>query len=522
MRLPLARVATRRRAGGRRDFLDTPHQPAAFPSSAYPFLHPPFPFFPLHPMSQLLGSISHWRQLLTTGAISPTELVEEIARRIDARNGELNAYISYDKERALAEAAKADLSKPLGGIPIAIKDNICVCGEPARCASRILGNFISPYDATAVTRLRDAGAIPFGRTNMDEFAMGSAGKNSAYGATHNPVSTDRVPGGSSSGSAAAVAGGLAIAALGSDTGGSIRQPASHCGIVGVKPTYGRISRYGLVAFASSLDQIGPLTQNVDDAALLLEALCGHDPHDSTSNRCDPPDLCSTLDAGVEGLRIGIPAEYRSEGNDPAVRAAVEQSLNTLSKLGAEIVEISLPHTEAAIATYYIIACAEASSNLSRFDGIRYGYRSPDAAGLDDLYSKTRAAGFGPEVKRRVILGTYVLSSGYYDAYYNRAAKVRRLVARDFEQAFERVDLILGPTAPTPAPKLDDGGQTPLQIYLADVYTVPANLAGLPAISLPCPQPGALPTGIQLLAPHHGEALMLRAAKALEQALDAED
>lgn len=468
-------------------------------------------------MTQPFGSVTHWRQQLLAGTVSPVELVQELSRRIEQENPRLNAYISHDTERALAEAARADLSKPLGGIPIAVKDNICVQGEPTRCASRMLANYISPYDATAVAKLRAAGAIPFGRTNMDEFAMGSTGKNSAFGLTRNPADPERVPGGSSSGSAAAVGGGIALAALGSDTGGSIRQPASHCGVVGLKPTYGRISRYGLVAFASSLDQIGPLTQDVQDAALILNALCGHDPKDSTSNPGDCPDFCAELGRDIAGLRIGIPREYLNEGNDPTVKGALERSISELTRLGAELVDISLPHTEAVIATYYIIACAEASSNLSRFDGIRYGYRAAETNGLDDLYSKTRATGFGPEVKRRIILGTYVLSSGFYDAYYTRAQKVRSLVARDFSNAFGRVDLILGPTAPTPAPLIDSEHQSPLQTYLSDVYTVPANLAGLPGISLPCPQEGCLPAGIQLLAPVNGEPLMLRAAYALEAA-----
>ncbi len=464
------------------------------------------------------GSITHWRQQLSSGALSPTELVEEVSRAIEQQNPGINAYLSWDKEAALAAAKTADLSKPLGGIPIAIKDNICMKGEPTRCASRMLENFRSPYDATAVTRLRAAGAIPFGRTNMDEFAMGSAGENSAFGATLNPANPAHAPGGSSSGSAAAVAGGMAIAALGSDTGGSIRQPASHCGIVGLKPTYGRISRYGLVAFASSLDQIGPLTQNVEDAATLLNALCGHDAMDSTSASEPVEDFTAGLGRSIAGCRIGLPKEYLSSGNAPAVAAALEQSVKALTSLGAEVVEVSLPHAEAVVAAYYIIACAEASSNLARFDGVRYGYRAADITGLEDLYSRTRETGFGPEVKRRIILGTYVLSSGFYDAYYAKAQKVRSLIAGDFRAAFETVDFILGPVAPTPAPKLHDADMTPLQVYLSDIYTIPANLAGLPAISIPCPQPGSLPTGIQLLAPHFRETDLLRVASALESAL----
>lgn len=466
----------------------------------------------------LKGTITHWRRLLTSGAITPTELVQELARSMEATNPGVNAFISWDTEKALEAAAKADLSKPLGGIPIAIKDNICLQGEPTRCASRLLDTFISPYDATAITRLSEAGAIPFGRTNMDEFAMGSAGKNSAYGITDNPAAPGHVPGGSSSGSAAAVAGGMAIAALGSDTGGSIRQPASHCGIVGMKPTYGRISRYGLVAFASSLDQIGPITQNVEDAALLLNSMCGHDAKDSTSSSAPTEDFTAKLGQSIAGVRIGLPKEYLSQGNSPEVTAALELAIKKLTELGAEIVEISLPHSEAVVSAYYIIACAEASSNLSRFDGIRYGHRAANTNGLDDLYSKSRAEGFGREVKRRIILGTYVLSSGFYDAYYAKAQKVRALVAKDFEEAFKQVDFIIGPVAPTPAPKIHNSGQTPLQVYLADIYTIPANLAGLPGISVPTPQAGGLPIGIQLLGKHFAEADLLRVASALESSL----
>ena len=463
------------------------------------------------------GTISYWRAKLISGEISPTELVQELARITEVKNPAINAYISWDTDAALAAAATADVTLPLGGIPIAIKDNICLKGEPTRCASHMLHNFVSPYDATAVTKLRNFGAIPFGRANMDEFAMGSAGKNSAYGVTHNPAAPGHVPGGSSSGSAAAVAAGMAIAALGSDTGGSIRQPASHCGIVGMKPTYGRISRYGLVAFASSLDQIGPLTHNVEDAALLLNCMCGHDAKDSTSSPHPTEDFTAKIGQSIAGVRIGLPKEYLSSGNAPEVTAAINAAVSKLTELGAEIVEISLPHSEAVVSAYYIIACAEASSNLSRFDGIRYGYRAENTNGLDDLYSRSRAEGFGPEVKRRIILGTYVLSSGFYDAYYAKAQKVRALVAQDFADAFNKVDFILGPVAPTAAPLMDDKNMTPLQIYLADIYTIPANLAGLPGISIPTPQNGGLPVGIQLLGKHFAEADLVRVASALEQA-----
>ena len=466
----------------------------------------------------LYGSISHWRNKLKSGEITPTELVQELSKVATDKNPSVNAYISWNTEAALQAAAKADISLPLGGIPIAIKDNICLQGEPTRCASQMLHNFISPYDATAVARLKAAGVIPFGRANMDEFAMGSAGENSAFGHTENPAAPGHTPGGSSSGSAAAVAAGMAIAALGSDTGGSIRQPASHCGIVGLKPTYGRISRYGLVAFASSLDQIGPITQNVSDAALLLNTLCGHDAKDSTSAPRDTEDFTRNIGQSIAGKRIGLPKEYLSSGNSPEVTAALQLAIAKLTDMGAEIVEISLPHSEAVVSAYYIIACAEASSNLSRFDGIRYGYRADNTNGLDDLYSKSRAQGFGAEVKRRIILGTYVLSSGFYDAYYAKAQKVRALVAKDFADAFTQVDFILGPVAPTAAPKLHNTEQSPLQVYLADIYTIPANLAGLPGISIPVPQNGGLPIGVQLLGQHFAEADLLQVAAALESSL----
>ncbi len=456
------------------------------------------------------------QQRLRAREISPTEVIREYEARIEKANPELGAFLSRDTERAMQAAEKADPDDPLGGLPIAIKDNICCIGEPVRCASRMLENFISPYDATAVTRLRAAGAIPFGRTNMDEFAMGSTGENSAFGSTKNPVDTGRVPGGSSSGSAAAVAAGLIPAALGSDTGGSVRQPASHCGVIGLKPTYGRISRYGLVAFASSLDQIGTLTTSAEDAALLLQALCGYDAMDSTSSREPVPDFSAELRSGVRGLRIGLPREYMNSGNAPEVQQAIKTATATLEAQGAEICEVSLPHTEAAVASYYIIACAEASSNLARYDGVRYGYRAPaqsDAPG--DIYARSRTFAFGDEVKRRIILGTYVLSGGYYDAYYTRAQKVRTLVIRDFAQVFASgVHLILGPVAPSPAPEIH-AEMSPLQVYLADIYTVPANLAGLPAISVPVEQPG-LPVGVQMIAPPFQEARLLRAANCIPQ------
>ena len=468
-------------------------------------------------MTPLTGTLAEWRTRLRAGEVSPTELVNLAADAIEAEQS-FNSFISFDREAALELAAKADVQSPLAGIPIAVKDNINVLGQPTRCASKILAPYVSPYDATSVSLMKQAGGIPLGRTNMDEFAMGASGENSAYGLTRNPKAPEHIPGGSSSGSAASVAAGAAIASLGSDTGGSIRQPASHCGIVGLKPTYGRVSRFGLVAFASSLDQIGPMTQTVEDAAILLQAISGFDPKDSTSINHPLGQYESALGKDIKGLRIGVPKEYISKGNDPAVAQAVEQSIKQLQSLGAEIVEVSLPHSEAVVAAYYIIACAEASSNLSRFDGIRYGKRTDNPQDILSLYTQTREEGFGPEVKRRIILGTYVLSSGYYDAYYAQAQKVRTLVHNDFAKAFGEVDLILGPTSPTPAPKIGAGKLDHLQTYLADIYTIPANLTGLPGISLPMGQSNVgganLPIGIQFLAPHFREDLLIQVGSAL--------
>ena len=465
-------------------------------------------------------TITSLRRQLLAGEATPAAILEKLAGEISARDGQTGAYLSHNLEAALAEAATADLSLPLGGIPIALKDNINVTGQPCTCGSKFLENFISPYDATVVKKLRAAGAIPFGRMNQDEFAMGSSTENSALQVTRNPHDPTRIPGGSSGGSAAAVADLTAIAALGSDTGGSIRQPASHCGVVGLKPSYGRVSRYGLVAFASSLDQIGPLTQSVEDAALILQAISGMDPHDSTSLDVAVPDFLSGLNDGVKGLKLGIPKEYFGEGIDPGVRRNVEAAIQKLAAQGAEIIDISLPHTEHAVATYYVIAPAEASSNLSRFDGIRYGHRAANPTDILDLYQKSREQGFGPEVKRRIILGTYVLSSGYYDAYYGRAQKVRTLIRRDFENAFQQVDAILSPVAPAPARKIGSISADPLQEYLSDIFTIAANLAGIPGISIPCGTTDYdggknLPVGLQILAPHLGEAQLLRVAKAAE-------
>ena len=472
-------------------------------------------------MSLSTESITSLRAKLTSGDIQPSDILDSLADSIAAKNGDIGAYLSHDLETAKAEANAADLSKPLGGIPIAIKDNINVKGQPCSCASKFLdGAFVSPYDATVIRKLREAGAVPFGRANMDEFAMGSTTENSALGKTCNPHDLTRTPGGSSGGSAAAVASHTAIAALGSDTGGSIRQPASHCGVVGLKPSYGRVSRYGLVAFASSLDQIGPLTNSVEDAALMLNAISGYDIQDATCLNEEVPDFTQGLNDGVKGMKLGLPKEYFGDGIAPAVRETVEKAIAGLESQGAEIVEISLPHTEYAIATYYIIAPAEASSNLSRFDGVRYGNRVEKPEDVLDVYRRSRELGFGPEVKRRIILGTYVLSSGYYDAYYNRAQKVRTLIRQDFQNAYQNVDAILSPVTPSPAPLLGADKDDPLQQYLADIYTISANLSGICGISVPCgsvvSETGTqLPVGLQILGPHMAEQNILKVARAAE-------
>jgi aspartyl-tRNA(Asn)/glutamyl-tRNA(Gln) amidotransferase subunit A len=467
---------------------------------------------------QTLPTIAAARAQLSAGTLSPVELTSAVLAAIAANGPAIGAYTHVDAEDALAQAEKADTSLPLGGIPIAVKDNLNVAGQPCSCSSKMLeGTYTAPYDATAIARLRAAGAVLVGRTNMDEFAMGSSTENSALQVTRNPWDTSRIPGGSSGGSAAAVAAHMALAALGSDTGGSIRQPAALCGCVGLKPTYGRVSRYGLVAFASSLDQIGPLTRTAEDAALLLQALAGHDPLDSTSLDQPVPDYSQALAhaADLKGLKVGIPAEFFPDSLDPALRSTVEAAIGQLVELGATPVPISLPTTGYALDTYYIIATAEASSNLARFDAVRYGHRAADPAGLFDLYARSRAEGFGPEVKRRILLGTYVLSSGYYDAYYLRAQKVRTLIRQDLQRALSQVDLIASPTSPTPAFPIGDRSSDPLQMYLADIFTLSANLAGLPAISIPCgflPSPGGqLPVGLQLIAPPLAEATLLSTA-----------
>ncbi|HYE33746.1 MAG TPA: Asp-tRNA(Asn)/Glu-tRNA(Gln) amidotransferase subunit GatA [Methylomirabilota bacterium] len=465
---------------------------------------------------------------LRNGEISARQLMESCLNQIQATDPKLRAFLHVDAEDALRQADAADAArrsgeandKPLLGIPLAMKDVIAVKGQPLGCASKILAKFISPYDATVTQKLKNAGAVIFGRCNMDEFAMGSSTENSAFGHTRNPWDLDRVPGGSSGGSAAAVAADQCLASLGSDTGGSIRQPAAFCGCVGVKPTYGRVSRYGLVAFASSLDQIGPFTKSVEDAALLTQVISGIDPRDSSSVPEEVPDYRLHLKQDVRGLKLGIAKEYMVGGLDPEVSRAVQAAVEQLQKLGVEVQEVSLPHTEYAVATYYIVATAEASANLARFDGIRYGQRV-DGNDPIELYSKTRGAGFGPEVKRRVILGTYVLSSGYYDAYYLRAQKVRTLIRQDFLKAFEKVDAIVTPTTPTAAFKAGEKSSDPLQMYLSDIFTISCNLAGISGISLPCgfTSNPKLPIGLQLLGKPFGESTLFRLAHAYEQSVN---
>ncbi len=469
-------------------------------------------------------TISELSAKLANREVSAREATQACLDQIARVDGQIKAFISHDAADALAQADAADKAlaagekKPLLGVPVAVKDVLAVKGQPLNCASKILGNFVSPYDATVVEKLKAAGAIVFGRLNMDEFAMGSSTENSAFGTTRNPWDTSRIPGGSSGGSAAAVAAQECVASLGSDTGGSIRQPAALCGCVGLKPTYGRVSRYGLVAFASSLDQIGPFTKNVRDAATMLGVLSGVDPRDSTSVPQPVPDYTKALTGDVRGLKIGLPKEYMIGGLDAEVKAAVDVAVKKYAELGAEIVEISLPHTDYAVATYYIIATAEASANLARFDGIRYCQRV-DGADPIELYCKTRGAGFGPEVKRRIILGTYVLSSGYYDAYYLRAQKVRTLIRNDFLKAFETVDAIVTPTTPTAAFKAGEKSGDPLQMYLSDIFTISCNLGGICGMSLPCGFTAnpKLPIGLQLLGKPFGEAMLLRVAHAYEQA-----
>jgi len=467
-------------------------------------------------------------QLLRSGEISSAELTEALIDRIVAVDNDVRAYLTLTPELAMEQARAADRRlaearrsgddglPPLLGIPLAIKDVLCTAGVPTTCGSRILENFVPPYDATVVARLKDAGFVMLGKTNTDEFAMGSSTENSAFFTTHNPWDLGRVPGGSSGGSAAAVAAGEALGALGTDTGGSVRQPAALCGVVGLKPTYGRVSRYGLVAFASSLDQAGPIARTVADAALLLGTIAGHDPQDSTSAPRPVPDYTAALGGDIRGLRVGVPNEYFVPGMEPGVEAAVRQALADLEALGAVVEQVSLPHTEYALPVYYLIAPAEASANLARYDGVKYGYSAP-AGELWEMYKRTRGQGFGAEVKRRIMLGTYALSAGYYDAYYLKAQKVRTLIRQDFERAFERVDVVVAPTSPTVAFPIGAKVDDPLQMYLSDVLTLSLNLAGLCGISVPCGFSGGLPVGMQVLGRPYDEETILRVAHAYEQA-----
>jgi aspartyl-tRNA(Asn)/glutamyl-tRNA(Gln) amidotransferase subunit A len=470
-------------------------------------------------------SISELSPLLSQRQVSPVEVTEHLLERIAALNEAINAYITVDEAGALAQAklAEARLAKgeagALTGIPLAIKDVIATQGLRTTCGSHILEDYLPPYDAMVCVRLREQGAVFLGKVNMDEFAMGSSTENSAFGPSRNPWNRECITGGSSGGSAAAVAADLCIASLGSDTGGSIRQPASHCGVVGLKPTYGRVSRYGLVAYASSLDQIGPITKEVRDAALLMNAIAGYDRKDSTSAPVPAPDYLETLGRDIKGVKVGVPREYFGEGLDPDVEAAVKNALITLEGLGAELVEVSLPHTEYAVAAYYVIAPAEASSNLARYDGVKYGLRVP-GANLLDMYANTRTQGFGAEVRRRIMLGTYALSAGYYDAYYRKASQVRTLIRRDFEAAFAECAVLAAPVAPTPAPRLGEMVADPLTMYLSDIFTISVNLAGIPAISAPCGfSRENLPIGLQILGPPFGEPAILKVAHAFEQATD---
>ena len=468
-------------------------------------------------------TIHELHALIKKREVSSTQIIESVFRQIDAVEKDVHAYVNLMKEYAFAEAARADKCikegniKPLTGIPIALKDILCTKGILTTCGSRILHNYIPPYDATVVEKLREAGAVFTGKVNMDEFAMGSSTETSYFGITRNPWDLERIPGGSSGGSAAAVAADECIASLGSDTGGSIRQPAALCGIVGMKPTYGRVSRFGLIAFASSLDQIGPFTKDVEDCALMMNVIAGYDPLDSTSVPLDVPDYTEFLTRGVDGWTVGIPKEYFIEGIDPEVMEAMKRTITVFERIGVKCVEISLPHTEYCLAVYYIIAPAEASSNLARYDGVKYGFRAQEARDLLEMYKKTRSAGFGAEVKRRIMIGTYALSSGYYDAYYKKASQVRGLVKRDFEKAFTRCYVILTPTSPTPAFTIGEKMDDPLQMYLSDIFTISANLAGIPGISVPCGfTRGGLPIGAQFLAGHFEEGKLIQMASAYEK------
>jgi len=467
--------------------------------------------------------------MLRRGEISAEEILNSVLNRVDEVEERVHAYLALTRQEAELEAAEADRLLGQGedpgrvaGLPMAIKDVLCTRGIRTTCGSRILGGYVPVYDATVLERLRSEGMVMVGKANMDEFAMGSSTENSAFGPTRNPWDLGRVPGGSSGGSAAAVAAGEAVWALGSDTGGSIRQPASFCGLVGMKPTYGLISRYGLVAFASSLDQVGPITRDVRDCAFLLSLIAGHDPLDSTSLRVDIPDYISAIEGGIEGLKVGVPRELMQEGLTPGVREAMENCLAIFERLGADVDEATLPNLDYALSAYYIIAPAEASSNLARFDGVRYGLRAEGAGDMMEMYGSTRAAGFGPEVKRRIMLGTYALSAGYYDAYYGQAQKVRTLIVRDFNRAYEKYDVLVSPTSPTPAFALGEKVDDPLAMYLSDVCTIPVNLAGIPAISIPCGLEDGLPVGLHIMGKVLDEVTILRTARAMEEALAFEE
>jgi len=471
-------------------------------------------------------TIHEARDLLKNKEISSEELTESVFDRIEEVDGKVGAYITLVRDQAMEDARRADRAMArdettaLTGIPLAVKDLLCTRGIRTTCGSRILEAFVPTYDGTVVKKLKDAGAVIVGKTNLDEFGMGSSTEHSAFKPTHNPWDLSRIPGGSSGGSAAAAAADECIGALGTDTGGSIRQPCSHCGVVGLKPTYGRVSRFGLVAFASSLDQIGPICKDVTDCALLMNAICGYDSMDSTSVPRSVPDYTKSLRSGLDGLVAGIPKEYHVDGLDEDVSKAVGRAIKTLEGLGLQCKDVSLPHTEYAVATYYIIAPAEASSNLARYDGVKYGFRDDTSDDLLDMYRNTRSKGFGPEVQRRIIIGTYALSAGYYDAYYGKASQVRTLIMEDFKKAFESCDVLLAPVAPTPAFKLGAKLNDPLSMYLSDIFTLPASLAGIPGISVPCGfSRDGLPIGLQVLATHFDEEKLVRVAYSLEQATD---
>jgi aspartyl-tRNA(Asn)/glutamyl-tRNA(Gln) amidotransferase subunit A len=472
-------------------------------------------------------TIHQLHDLLVKREVSSREATEALYRRIEEVDRKINAYLLLTEDEAFRQADQVDHKigrgekiGDLAGVPIALKDILCTKGIRTTCASRILEDYVPFYDATVIRKLKDNDAVILGKLNMDEFAMGSSTENSGFQITHNPWDLTRIPGGSSGGSAAAVSGDECVAALGTDTGGSIRQPASCCGVVGMKPTYGRVSRYGLVAFASSLDQIGPITKDVEDCAILMNSISGYDPCDSTSVNVGVPDYKQSLVNDIKGIRIGIPDEYFLEGMDPDVERSVKEAVGQFEKCGAEVSRVSLPHTEYAVAVYYIIATAEASSNLARYDGVKYGYRRKGYRDLMEMYTQSRAKGFGGEVKRRIILGTYVLSAGYYEAYYRKASQVRTLMRRDFEEAFRRVDVIVAPTAPTPAFRIGEKTENPLQMYLSDIYTIPVNLAGIPAISIPCGfTRESLPVGLQIMARHFDEGKLLKVAYTFEQNTD---